>query len=94
VNLAFPNRVSRMPTMQVTPFYYEALKVIQSGPWDPSTFGVVSIHTEKRDERMKVFINLYSDTPIEFEIDCYHWIGSRLYLTTRGVTKWVFEALN
>lgn len=80
--------------MQVAPFYYEALKVIQSGPWDPSTFGVVSIHTEKIDEGLKVYIDLHSDNPIEFEIDCYHWLGSRLYLTIRGATKWVFEALD
>jgi hypothetical protein len=80
--------------MQVEPFYYEAMRVIQSGPWDPVTFGTVSVQVTVDAGKLEASIDLMTETSIQFEIDCYHWLGSRLYLTSRGATKWVFEALN
>jgi hypothetical protein len=80
--------------MQVEPFYQEALRVIQSGPWDPNSFGVVQVYVTDEGGRLEANVNLMSDNPIQFEIDCYYWLGSMLYLKTRGVVKWVFKALD
>ena len=80
--------------MQVAPLYCEAMRVIQSSPWDPRTFGSVSVQITSDAGRLEVAINLMAETPIQFEIDCYHRLGSRLYLTSRGTTKRVFEALS
>lgn len=80
--------------MQVAPFYSEAMRVIQSGPWDSTTFGIVSVQVTTTKGRLEVYVDLTTENPIQFEIDCYHWLGARLYLTSRGTTKWVFEALS
>lgn len=80
--------------MQVEPFYQEALRVIQSGPWDPDSFGVVTLYITNESGRLEAHIDLMSDNPIQFEIDCYYWHGSTLNLNTRGVVKWVFQALD
>jgi hypothetical protein len=80
--------------MQVDPFYSKTMRVLQSGPWDPATFGVVSVRVTTDEGKLEVIIDLPGGTPVQFEIDCYHWLGSLLYLTSRGSTKWVFEALS
>lgn len=80
--------------MQVEPFYQEALRIIQSGPWDANSFGVVSVHVTNEGGRLEAHIDLNSDSPIQFEIDCYYWRGSTLNLATGGVVKWVFQALD
>jgi hypothetical protein len=80
--------------MQVAPFQQDALRVLQSGPWDPTTFGVVSVRVTNEGDRLEAHIGLVTDTPIQFEIDCYEWRGSMLYLSTRGSLKWVFKALD
>lgn len=80
--------------MQVEPFYQEAMRIIQSGPWDADSFGVVSVYVTNEGGRLEAHIDLKSETPIQFEIDCYYWQGSTLNLNTRGVVKWVFQALD
>jgi len=80
--------------MQITPFHQDALRVLQSGPWDPTTFGVVSVYVTEEGSHLEAHIDLMTENPIQFEIDCYEWRGTMLYLSTRGVMKWVFKALD
>lgn len=80
--------------MQVEPFYQEALRVIQAGPWDAASFGIITLYLTSEGGKLEASIDLMSDNPIQFEIDCYYWQGSNLYLNTRGVVKWVFQALD
>jgi hypothetical protein len=80
--------------MQVEPFYQEALRVIQSGPWDAASFGIVTLYLTNEEGQLEANIDLMSENPIQFEIDYYYWQGSNLYLNTRGVVKWVFQALD
>lgn len=80
--------------MQVIPFTKESFRVIQSGPWDPKTFGVVAVQVDRVGDRLEALIDLDTEIPIQFEIDCYEWHGITLFLRTRGVIKWIFQALN
>lgn len=80
--------------MHVEPFYQEALRIIQSGPWNPDSFGVITLYITNEGGKLEAHIDLMSDNPIQFEIDCYYWIGSTLHLNTRGVVRWVFQALD
>ena len=80
--------------MKVESFYQEALRVLQAGPWCSESFGVVAVHITNNEGKLEASIDLMSDTPIQFEIDCYYWIGATLHLNTRGVVKWVFQALD
>lgn len=79
--------------MQVEPFYQEALKVIQSGPWEASSFGAVNVYVTN-EGRLEAHIDSKSGAPIQFEIDGYYWRGATLHFNTRGVVKWVFQALD
>jgi hypothetical protein len=80
--------------MQLAPFHQDALRVLQSGYWDPTTLGVVSIRITDEGDYLEAHIDSIRSSPIEFEIDCYEWRGSVLYLSTRGVMRWIFKALD
>ena len=82
-----------MPT-ETKVFSGHSFKLIQSGPWQPESFGVVDVEIVRTENKLEVFIDSHTEVPIQFEIDSYLWTGSRLLLKTKAVVRWILQATN
>jgi hypothetical protein len=83
-----------MQTEEVTVFSGYSFKLLESGPWDPNSFGLVDITITKAETKLEVLIDLNTEVPIQFEIDSYLWTGSKLLLRTKNRIRWVLKATN
>lgn len=83
-----------MQIEEVMVFSGYSFKLLQSGPWDPSSFGLVDITITKAETKLEVFIDSHTEVPIQFEINSYLWTGSRLLLRTKDKVRWVLKATN
>ena len=83
-----------MQTEEVTVFSGLSFKLLESGPWDPNSFGLVDITITKAETKLEVLIDLSTEVPIQFEIDSYLWTGSKLLLRTNDRVRWILQATN
>lgn len=68
--------------------------VIQSGPWDPATFGVVEVEVRESQDGLEAVIDSRTEPQIRFRIDAYELKGDVLFLRTNAARRWIFRALN
>jgi hypothetical protein len=83
-----------MQTEEVTIFSGYSFKLLEAGPWDPNSFGLVDINIIKDEDKLEVLIDFQSEVPIQFEIDSYLWTGTKLLLRTKDKIRWVLKATN
>ena len=95
-NLAQPSDslyYAPMPT-ETKVFSGHSFKLIQSGQWQPESFGVVDVEIVKTENKLEVFIDSNTEVPIQFEIDSYLWTGKQLLLRTKDKVRWILQATN
>lgn len=68
-------------------------RVIEAGPWDAKTFGVVDVEVTLGDDGLEARIQERGGAPIEFTIDDYQWLGDVVVFRTNAARKWIFQAL-
>jgi hypothetical protein len=71
-----------------------SFKVLMSGVWDPSSFGLVDLEIIKTEDGLEAFISSSSEVPVQFEIDSYLWTGTRILLRTNSIVKWILQTTN